>query len=186
MQVADDYVGIGVEGNVCYIADYGAGLQVINHSDPTKPFVQSITQIKDDAVVYHPLDLAVEGGFAYLACDAEPGIVTLNVRTGGAPRVVSVINMDSILEKICARRSVLLASSAVDDLYAFSTTKNGTPTGPGDWNSGSVDVPGEIWIKGEKAFVLYQDERSRVATAIMVVDISQLEQMNAVSTLWFH
>jgi hypothetical protein len=72
--------GVAVDGNYAYVADWGAGLQVVSVSDPAHPTEVGYYDLPDTA-----WDVAVAGGCAYVA-DYDAGLQVLQFHAGGAKR----------------------------------------------------------------------------------------------------
>src|SRR5207253_825205 len=74
--------GVAVSGNYAYLADYSAGLRVVDVSDPANP-----QSVGTSATGGRPVGVAVLGHYAYLA-DMDFGLQVIDVSNPASPQRV--------------------------------------------------------------------------------------------------
>ena len=74
--------GVAVSGGFAYIADVGAGLRVVDVSDPARPRAVGYNDTPDEA-----FSVAVSGGFAYIA-DMGAGLRVIDISNPAQPHEV--------------------------------------------------------------------------------------------------
>jgi len=75
-------IGVSVDGDYAYVADYGSGLQVIDISDPTSPTLAGTCDTPGNAYC-----VAIAGDYAYVA-DLSSGLQVIDISDPTAPAIV--------------------------------------------------------------------------------------------------
>ena len=100
-------LAVAVSGSYAYVTTGGAGLQVIDISDPVNP--KRVNWHDDSGTAY---DLAVSGNYAYVA-DLDAGLQVFDIRNPSVPVEVSRFNTNGSVY------AVAVSAVAVSDNYAY-------------------------------------------------------------------
>lgn len=128
---------VTVEGTTAYVADYSAGLQILDVSDPASPVL-----LATDTYSYWARDVVVAGGIAYVA--AENGLKIVDVSDPSAPVLLGSHATADDARGICVVDGLVYVAEEEAGLEIFDVSD---PTAPillgvydSPWNAVDVEV----------------------------------------------
>ena len=140
----DEANGVWVDGGIAYVADYDAGMQVINVTDPRSP--TSLSSYINNTTI---CEVWVDGHIAYIA-DRGYGIQIVNVTDPRSPALLGNYNTGDAYD-LWVDGSIAYVCDGQSGLQILNVTNPRSPT-----YVGSYDTPGfayGVWQSGDYAYV---------------------------------
>lgn len=136
---------VAVVGDLLYVANGSAGLQIIDVGNPSAPVLRGAT-----ATVEPALDVAVVANTAYVTIGGA-GLAAVDVGDSDAPSVAGGVDTPGVLRGVSLSDSVAYAADDVMGLILFDISERATPSPLSVDNTpgGAVDVA----VSGPLAYV---------------------------------
>ncbi len=158
----DMILGIFVNENYAYLADEGAGLIIIDVSNPASPTIVGSYNTPNSA-----RDVFVRGNAAYVA-DSWTGLLIINVSDPAAPTLVGSYDTPCCAEDVFISGDYAYVANDDYGLYVIDVSNPSAPT-----LTGSVDTPCRAWslvVSGNYAYVA--DESMVCASSLQIINVS--------------
>jgi len=137
--------GIAIDGNYAFVADYSAGLQVINITNPASPTLAGTYDTPGNAK-----GVAVDGNYAFVA-DYATGLIVVNVTNPATPTPSGTYDTPGSARDVAIDGNYAYVADYASGLIVVNIT---TPTSP--TLAGSYDTPGTalgVAVAGNYAYV---------------------------------
>ena len=141
----DVMIGVAVAGNYAYVADYDAGLRIINVSDPAAPTEAGFYDTPGSA-----RGVAVAGNYAYIA-DGGGGLRIINVSNPVAPTEAGFYDTPGSAWDVAMAGNYAYVADYDAGLRIINVSNPAAPT-----EAGFYDTPGSAWdvtVVGNYAYV---------------------------------
>ena len=153
----DEAAGVALSGTLAYVADRGAGLQVIDVSDPANPMIIGSVNTPGDAQ-----RVVVSGTLAFVA-DGAPGLRVIDVSDPTNPMTIGSVNTPDRASNLAVSGTL----AYVGDLDGLQVIDVSDPTNP--VLIGSADTPNNargVAVSGTVAYV------ADGTSGLQVIDVS--------------
>jgi hypothetical protein len=141
--------GVAVAGTYAYVADYEAGLQVINCSNPANPAVVATLDTPGQA-----MDVAICGVHAFVA-DGESGLQVVDITDPESPQIVGSIDTQGTAKSVVVSGTRVYVADGLRGLRIFDITDPEDPD-----SLPSVETPGDasgVAVSEERAYIADDD-----------------------------
>ena len=150
--------GVAVEGGLAFVAAGSTGLQVVDVSDPTAPFITGSVDTPGNAN-----DVRAREGLVYLA-DGSSGLTIIDVSSPSNPQIVGSVDTPGVATDLVLEGDLAYVADGIDGLAVIDVADPAAPV-----RLGQVDTPGNArGIDVGGGFVVVADAQG----GVQVVDAS--------------
>ncbi|MFN8179231.1 MAG: T9SS type A sorting domain-containing protein [bacterium] len=150
--------GIAVDGHHAFVADYSAGLQILDITNAAAPVLVGTYNTPGNAK-----DVAIAGDRAYVA-DYASGVQVINITNLAAPTLAGTYDTPGSARDVAVAGDYLYVADYTSGLLVLNITNPASPT-----LVGSYDTPGTalgVAVAGNDAFV------ADGATGLLVINVT--------------